>query len=305
MTTYRELETFVAVVDMGSFKGAARSLNTSQSAVSRLIQDFEAMFSQPLFARDQRNARLTPAGHEALRVARAILRQRATLTEHFCRAELVAPRLRIGVTELAAVTWVPSFVGQLRMHYPKILLELEVGSSPQLFEAVRTGRLSVAMVIDIERTVEMARIPVGTARMGWYCATGLLPSASLTLNELEHQTLLLQGASTGAGGLLSAWLARQSIIPANVIQSDSLSALSGIAAAGLGIAHLPRAVASDALQSERLKEVQIPLDSPDLNYVAIARIDTVSAFHRAVIKLAQESCDFDTPFHALPIRKTN
>mgnify|MGYP001078988456 CR=1 FL=1 len=37
MTTFRELEALVAVVEMGSFKGAARSLNTSQSAVSRLI----------------------------------------------------------------------------------------------------------------------------------------------------------------------------------------------------------------------------------------------------------------------------
>ncbi len=305
MTTFRELEAFVAVVDMGSFKGAARSLNTSQSAVSRLIQEFEAMFSQPLFTRDQRNAKLTPAGHDTLRVARSILRQRANLAEQFCRAELVAPKLRIGVTELAAVTWVPSFVSQIRMHYPKILLELEVGSSPQLFEAVRMGRLSVAMVIDEGRTVEMARIPVGTARTGWFCATGLLTSASLTLNELESQTLLLQGVSTGAGKLLNTWLSGQSIIPANVIQSDSLSALSGIAAAGLGIAHLPRAVASDALQSGRLQEVQIPVDSPELKYVAIARIDIVSAFHRAIIKIAQECCDFNTPFHAMPIPQSN
>jgi DNA-binding transcriptional LysR family regulator len=300
MTSFRQMEALVAVVDMGSFQGAARSLNTSQSAVSRLIREFEAGFSLPLFDRDQRTARLTVAGQEALRVCRAALRQRDTLIEHFCSAELVTLVLRLGVTELAAITWLPNFVSRLRERYPKVHLEFEVGSSPLLHEHVRTGRLSLAIVVDVMRTTEMVRIPVGTARMGWFSAPGLLTSDCLTLQELERQTLLIQGASTGAGRQLSIWLAARSLAPANMIQSDSLSALSGIAAAGLGVAHLPRAVASDALQRGRLSEVRLPVESPDLNYVAISRIDTISAFHRAVIEVAERSCDFDTPFYVLP-----
>ncbi|WP_285409959.1 LysR family transcriptional regulator [Variovorax sp. efr-133-TYG-130] len=300
MTTFRELEALAAVVDMGSFKGAARSLNTSQSAVSRLIQDFEAEFALPLFSRDQRAARLTVAGQEALRIARAILKQRATLTERFCSAELVSAGLRFGVTELAAVTWLPRFVGRLRELYPKVHLEVEVGSSPELHDKVRSGRLNMAVVVDVIRSTEMIRIPVGAAATGWFSAPGLLHSDRLSLNELERQTLLLQGPSTGAGRRLEAWLKERSMKPANVIQSDSLAALSGIAAAGLGIANLPRAMAMDALQRGSLRETQIPVDPPDLHYVAIARIDTISAFHRSVIEVAQLSCDFDTPFHTLP-----
>ncbi|MBD9667103.1 LysR family transcriptional regulator [Variovorax sp. VRV01] len=300
MTTFRELEALVAVVEMGSFKGAARSLNTSQSAVSRLIQDFELQFSLPLFTRDQRAARLTVAGQEVLRVARAALRQRATLMERFCSAALVAPTLRMGVTELAAVTWIPRFVGHLRARYPRLHLEVQVESSSQLHDDVRAGRLSLAIVIDVVRTTEMARIPVGTASTGWFCAPGFKAAHSLSLQELERQTLLLQGSSSGAGRRLDAWFRAHALEPANVIQSDSLSALSGIAAAGLGIAHLPRAVAVDALLRGQLREVQLPVNSPDLQYVAIGRVDMVSAFHRAVIDLARLHCDFDTPFHSLP-----
>ncbi|MDA8520157.1 LysR family transcriptional regulator [Acidovorax sp. NCPPB 4044] len=299
MTSFRELEALVAVVDMGSFEAAARGLNTSQSAVSRLIRDFESGFSVPLLDRDRRAARLTATGWEVLRVARAILRQRNTLLEHFCSADLLSLVLRVGVTELAASTWLPSFVGRLRERYPRAHLEVEVASSPSLVERVRTGQLSLAIVIDVMRTTEMVRSPIGIARTGWFCAPGLMSSDTLTLHDLERHTLLLQGATTGAGRLLSAWLAERSIEPANVIQTDSLSALSGIAAAGLGIAHLPRSVASDALQRGRLKEVCLPVASPDLNYVAIARIETISSFHRAVIEVAQGSCDFNTPFHLL------
>lgn len=299
MTSFRELEALAAVVDQGSFKGAARSLNTSQSAISRLIQDFEAQFALPLFSRDQRAARLTVTGQEALRIARAVLKQRDTLTERFCSAELVSPALRFGVTELAAVTWVPRFVGCLHERYPKLLLEVEVGSSPQLHEQVRSGRLNLAVVIDVVRTTEMVRVPVGTATMGWFSAPWLLHSDTMSLHELELHTLLLQGPSTGAGRRLAAWLKEKSVEPVNVIHSDSLAALSGIAAAGLGIANLPRAVASDALHRGWLREVRVPVAPPNLNYLAIARIDTVSAFHRSVIEVAQGTCDFDTPFHAL------
>jgi DNA-binding transcriptional LysR family regulator len=300
MTTFRELEALVAVVDLGSFKGAARSLNTSQSAVSRLIQDFEAEFALPLFSREQRAARLTVTGQEALRVARTVLKQRATLTERFCSADLVSTALRFGVTELAAVTWLPRFVGKLRERYPKVHLAVEVGSSQELHDNVRSGRLSLAVVIDVIRTTEMVRVLVGTAKMGWFIAPGLLHSSSLSLNDLERQTLLLQGPSTGAGRRLNAWFKERSMEPVNVIQSDSLAALSGMAAAGLGIANLPAAVALEAVQRGRLLQLHLPVDSPNLNYVAMARIDTVSAFHRSVIEVAQHSCDFDTPFHALP-----
>ncbi|MDP1680535.1 MAG: LysR family transcriptional regulator [Burkholderiales bacterium] len=303
MTTFRELEALTAVVDQRSFKGAARSLNTSQSAVSRLINELESEFGLPLFSRDQRAARLTVTGKEALRIARAALKQRDTLTERFCSAELVSPSLRFGVTELAAVTWLPQFVGRLRDRYPKLLLEVEVGSSPQLYQKVHSGRLNLAVVIDVVRTTDMVRIPVGTATMGWFSAPGLLHTETLSLNELESHTLLLQGPSTGAGQRLEAWLRERSMKPVNVIHSDSLAALSGIAAAGLGIANLPMAVASDALQRGRLRETRIPVESPNLRYVAIARIDTASAFHRAAIQVAQRSCDFDTPFHAQPDRR--
>jgi len=300
MTTFRELEAMVAAVDMGSFKGAARALNTSQSAVSRLIQDFEGQFALPLFSRDQRAAQLTLAGQEALRVARSVLRQRATLMERFCSAELVSPALRLGVTELAAMTWLPGFVAQLRARYPKLHLDVEVGASPQLHEKVRTGRLGVAVVIDVIRTTEMARIPIGAATMGWYSAPGLLASQTLSMAQLEAQTLLIQGSSTGVGRHLAAWFKALSFEPVNIIQSDSLIALAGMAAAGLGVANLPTAFAFEAVRSGRIEELRLPQAVPEAHYVALTRVDSASAFHRAVIEMARDSCDFDQPFHALP-----
>jgi DNA-binding transcriptional LysR family regulator len=300
MTTFRELEALVAVVDMGSFHQAARSLDTSQSAVSRLIQEFEAGFAQPLFDRSQRSARLTFEGQEVLRIARAILKQRDTLSERFADPALLTPSLRLGVTELSATTWLPTFVSRFRQRYPLVSVELQVDSSPELQTSVRDGKLDVAVVIDVLRNREMARFPVGAAQLGWYCAPGLALPETPSLRDLERQTLLIQGSSTGAGKRLAGWFLEKAVWPASVIRSDSLMALSGMAAAGLGIANLPKAVAQDAVTVGALKELTLPVSPPDLQFVAVVRVDSVTPFHRSAIGIAQECCDFSTPFHFSP-----
>ena len=297
-TTFRELEAFVAVADMGSFDKAAQRLQTSQSAVSRLIKEFEGEFERPLFNRDQRSARLTMEGQEVLALARAILRHRAGMAERFASAELVTPTLRLGVTELVAVSWLPGLVARVRERYPRMHLELDVASSPLLHSRLREGRLDIAIVISVIRSTDMARLPIGSAQMGWYCAPGLHLPETLSPAEFERQTLLIQGSGTSAGSYLTAWFDKHDLRPDNVIHSDSLIALLGFAAAGLGLASLPRAVAHDSVRQGALREIKLTVGAPEFDYIALIRIDGISAFHRAVVQLMRECSDFNTPFQS-------
>jgi DNA-binding transcriptional LysR family regulator len=296
MTTFRELEALVAVAEMKSFEKAARHLRTSQSAVSRLIRDFEDGFQHPLFNRDQRSTRLTVEGQQVLGLARGILRHRTNLAERFSSPDLVMSTLRLGVTEAAAITWLPRFVSELRALHARLHLELDVASSPTLHTRLRDGQLDIAIVASVIRSTDMARFPIGTAHMGWYCAPRLGLPEALTAAEFERQTLLIQGPTSGAGTQLAAWFDERKLRPGNVIHSDSLMALLGVAAAGLGLASLPRAVAYEPLERGALREVKLALGAPALDYIALVRIDAIAAFHRSVVQLAQETCDFETPF---------
>jgi DNA-binding transcriptional LysR family regulator len=296
MTTFRELEALVAVADMKSFEKAARHLHTSQSAVSRLIAQLEGGFERPLFSRDQRATRLTMEGEEVVGLARAILRHRATLLERIERPELAVSSMRLGATEAAAITWLPQFLARLRARHPQLHLDLDISSSSALHARLRDGQLDIAFVADVIRTTGMARFAVGTAQMGWFCSPQLPMAISLSPAELERSTLLIQGAMSGAGAQLTAWFQEQRLRPANVIHTDSLMALLGMAAAGLGLASLPRAVAHEALARGALREVTLTTPSPALDYIALVRIDAISAFHRGIVQLARECCDFGLPF---------
>lgn len=62
MITFKQLEAVFWVVQLGGFAPAANKLHTTQSAVSKRVQELESLFETPLFDRSLRSARLTEKG---------------------------------------------------------------------------------------------------------------------------------------------------------------------------------------------------------------------------------------------------
>ena len=73
MDRFRELSTFVAVAENGAFNAAARRLNMSPPAVTRLVTALEGRIGARLFTRTTRRVALTEAGERLLADATRIL----------------------------------------------------------------------------------------------------------------------------------------------------------------------------------------------------------------------------------------
>jgi DNA-binding transcriptional LysR family regulator len=73
MDRFRELSTFTAVAEEGAFNAAARRLNASPPAVTRLVNTLEARLGVRLFTRTTRQVALTEAGARLLTDAARIL----------------------------------------------------------------------------------------------------------------------------------------------------------------------------------------------------------------------------------------
>src|SRR3546814_9710181 len=58
MITLKQLEAFNWIAKLGTFERAAAKLNTTQSAISKRIQELEASIGLPLLDRSHRGARL-------------------------------------------------------------------------------------------------------------------------------------------------------------------------------------------------------------------------------------------------------
>jgi len=69
MVDFKSIETFLWVVTLGSFGGAARKLNTTQPAISQRISQLEAEVGVKLLQRDSRSVMPTPSGRQMMQYA--------------------------------------------------------------------------------------------------------------------------------------------------------------------------------------------------------------------------------------------
>lgn len=139
------LQTFVAVVDAGSFTGAARNLEVRQSTISQQIARLEALAHRRLIDRDTHSMALTVDGERLLDQARSILDAHLRLGESLSEAPLRG-RLRLGASEDFVLSALPDVLATFVRRHPEVDLELSAGLSHDLYDAFDAGRLDVIFV---------------------------------------------------------------------------------------------------------------------------------------------------------------
>jgi DNA-binding transcriptional LysR family regulator len=110
----RKLEVFVAVCEMGSMAGAAKTLQISQPAVSQTIAELEAALRCSLFDRDLRPIALTPAGILVRQHARSLLAEAQQILPALQRSrQAKLPLLRVGMVDSLVRSFGPSLASSM------------------------------------------------------------------------------------------------------------------------------------------------------------------------------------------------
>ncbi|ESY85488.1 LysR family transcriptional regulator [Mesorhizobium sp. LNHC220B00] len=167
------LRTFLAFVDSGSLAEAAANVGRSPSAVTAQMQRLEEVVGEPLLAPRGRGRGLTPAGEDLVGHARRILavHREAWLALKGARA---AGRVAIGTTQDFADSGLPDLLRAFASSHPRVRIELRVGRSAELAQALQAGSLDLAIVM------RQAAVPdeVGVLRepMIWLCSNKGLAS---------------------------------------------------------------------------------------------------------------------------------
>src|SRR4051812_41752922 len=146
MITLKQIEAMHWIVKLGSFERAAAKLNTTQSAISKRVLELEASTGEVLFDRSQRSARLTEKGEHLLMLSRDVLALYERMLDIKNSGEGPARRLRIGVTELSAMTWLPRLVTALRQSFPSLTIEPEVDLSRNLHDRVVEDSIDLIVI---------------------------------------------------------------------------------------------------------------------------------------------------------------
>src|SRR5882672_10285999 len=98
-----DLQSVLAVADLGSFRAAAASLGCSQPAITARIQRVEAILGLRLFHRTTRRVTITEAGERLrVRAERTVSELQAIVQEFNDEAQLKRGRVVLGATSTVA-----------------------------------------------------------------------------------------------------------------------------------------------------------------------------------------------------------
>jgi DNA-binding transcriptional LysR family regulator len=144
----RHLRYFIAVAEAGSVVKAARALNLAQPALSRQIQDLERLLGVTLLERLPHGVQLTRAGKGFLNDARRTLVSAKRAATRVRAAHGTAREtLRLGYGELLS-NWreLAESMFLFRTAHPKVEIESQHMTGPQIRSALREDRIDVGVV---------------------------------------------------------------------------------------------------------------------------------------------------------------
>src|SRR5699024_1273796 len=140
------LETFVAVIDQGSFSAAAHALHRSQSRVSTHVAALERALGGTLIDRSHRPIGPTELGTEFLPHARAVLdaleRGAEAVDQH---SGTLRGREVVGCHPSVSAGFLPEVLAGIHAEHPHIRIELTELTTPDLIAGIAAGRFHVAI----------------------------------------------------------------------------------------------------------------------------------------------------------------
>ena len=300
MFTFKQLEAIFWIVETGGFAQAAQKLHTTQSAISKRVQELENLFGIPLFDRSQRSAHLTEKGEIMFVLAKKLLEQREIAIDQIGRPESFVRRLRLGITELTAMTWLPQLCGQIQNMFPNVIIEPSVESSVDLRNSLLEDKLDLIIAPDVFGDTRLSTTPVGKTQSSWMCKPGTFKrhGKKVAVSELASHPLLTQDNKSGTGLFYGEWFRKMGYAPKSLISCSNLLAMVGMTVAGLGISYLPRECLKGMIRSGLLEEIESTPPLPAVPYVAMYLWEKKSSLTPSIVMLAQECCDFSRMFGA-------
>ena len=251
--TLKQLESFVWVAKLGSFRATAERLNTTQPNISVRISQLESVLGVRLFHRDSGSVALTPIGHSLLGQAERVLLASEEFSQQSIRSDQQIGILRLGVAELIAQTWLRDYLLDLRQVFPNVDVELRVDLTINLREELVSRSLDLCLLNGPISNFNITNVDLGSVPYLWV-ASPRLGLAGSDLATMASHTILTHARNTRHFVELSAHFRDNWERPVRIVPSSSLAASLQMTIDGLGIAPMSRTLVEKLLDTGELVE---------------------------------------------------
>jgi DNA-binding transcriptional LysR family regulator len=241
---WNELRIFTTVAELCSFTRAGRTLNLSQSAVSRHIGALEGELKVALFRRHPTGIVLTEAGQE---LHRAVQEMNQNLSIGLARINEIQERpegpLRITTSVTFGSAWLSSRMNLFRSHYPEIAVSLLLVDNAEL--DLLKGEADVAIRYVQQSQPNLVQLPLMTINYHVFASKEYLNKRGTPkiARELDQHDIIVYGEDVAAPVRDMNWLLEVDTKPGHprhpALTVNSVYGIFRAVKSGLGIAALP------------------------------------------------------------------
>jgi len=255
------LRTLRAIVEAGSFTGAAARLHLTQSAVSWKIKRLEERLGHALLVRDGKSIEPTEMGHELLAHAERILTAHDEAVASLKLRELTGT-VRLGCNDEPQINQVADIIRAFRIEHPKVGVRTRIGLSSVVGAWLRAGELDLAIIQVLAEDVKENDVILRHDRLGWFA------SPDLTLEPDGSVPLITFGPRGFYRPIVEGLLRDVGFGSIVVVECESTAGVIAAVEAGLGVAvlNVNHPVAADAVV--RGGELGLPDGLPEVKLVA-------------------------------------
>ncbi len=269
LTTSR-IRALDAVLDEGSFSAAANRLGFSQPAISQAVHDLERDFGVQLFERRGRS--LVPT-NLCLDLEPVIsdLRKLEDRATHILRggSNTASGKVRVGLGNSMPGM---RLIGDFRKRFPKIQVEVELGSYAHITRAILVGEIDIGVLPNVAPDSRLRRklcLKQGVVALV-HPEHRLASASEVSLTELAGESLIFRPKGSATQEVVDSAFNRVGLDPRPMILLDPSDAVYEAVANGLGIGFLFRHGSSRTDTVRR-----IPISDIDAAYeeILFCRVD--------------------------------
>jgi DNA-binding transcriptional LysR family regulator len=250
-----QLQTLIAIADLGTFAAAAQALHLAPPTVSLHIKELETRLQASLVVRGRRRAELTPMGDALVQEGRKLLAASDDMIELVRRRASGREGLvRIGVSAGVSTRLLPMMLEALARKSPGVEVKLEAVGSSDAMLRLKASTLDIGIVASPQTTA------TGIHLVPWRedPLVALLPSSwkppkLITPQWLAGRRWATFAPATQMHGLIASWFGQSGHNPRPYLTMSYPGALKSLATASQSAAILPLEEVDDQDQSPHVQ----------------------------------------------------
>lgn len=261
--TFPQLDAFLKLEALASFRDAALELGVSQPALSRTIQQIEARVGVRLFDRDTRHVRLTAAGERLRPIALQLIKDYEESFRDFeAYVDGRAGRVRIATTPSVAATLLPAAIHRFGLTHPGVTVEIWEDVGAPIHRVIEEGEADIGIAPPPAETRNLNFKPIFQDRLILACRADdvLAQQERHDWTVFRERPFIAMSTDTGLRALIDRAFAAADVVVDPLFNCKHPTTAAALVVASLGISVLTR-LAMEQIRSPEL--TWRALDAPE------------------------------------------